>query len=113
MMNTLKLLAGGVCLALCSLTVTPNAALAHGEKALEPFVRMRTVQFYDVIWSKDQLNVNDEVVVSGKFHVAEDWPRGISLPQYVGSGTGVYSNRALFERTAFGQFRRFEVGRGL
>jgi methane/ammonia monooxygenase subunit B len=80
MMNTLKLLAGGVCLALCSLTVTPNAALAHGEKALEPFVRMRTVQFYDVIWSKDQLNVNDEVVVSGKFHVAEDWPRGITKP---------------------------------
>ncbi|NOT84226.1 MAG: methane monooxygenase/ammonia monooxygenase subunit B [Methylococcaceae bacterium] len=52
---------------------------AHGEKNLEPYVRMRTIQWYDVQWSKQQFNVNDEVSVTGKFHVAEDWP--ISVPK--------------------------------
>ena len=32
------------------------------------------------MWSKDTLNVNDEVVITGKFHVAEDWPRGVPKP---------------------------------
>ena len=32
------------------------------------------------MWSKDNLNVNDEVVITGKFHVAEDWPRGVPKP---------------------------------
>ena len=41
---------------------------------------MRTIQWYDVMWSKDKLNVNDEVVITGKFHVAEDWPRGVPKP---------------------------------
>lgn len=53
--------------------------MAHGEKNLEPFVRMRTIQWYDVHWSTQKLNVNDEVTVSGRFHVAEDWP--ISVPK--------------------------------
>lgn len=53
--------------------------MAHGEKNLEPFVRMRTIQWYDVQWSKQKFNVNEEVTVTGKFHVAEDWP--ISVPK--------------------------------
>lgn len=56
-----------------------QSAMAHGEKNLEPYVRMRTIQWYDVQWSKQKLNVNDEVTVTGKFHVAEDWP--ISVPK--------------------------------
>ena len=32
------------------------------------------------MWSQDKLNVNDEVVITGKFHVAEDWPRGVPKP---------------------------------
>jgi len=71
---------GVLLLILCGLTFAPNTALAHGEKALEPFIRMRTIQWYDVMWSKDTLNVNDEVVITGKFHVAEDWPRGVPKP---------------------------------
>jgi len=80
MMKTRKALLGILFLILWGLTCMPNTALAHGEKALEPFIRMRTIQWYDVMWSKDKLNVNDEVVITGKFHVAEDWPRGVPKP---------------------------------
>ncbi|MGZ4991954.1 MAG: bacterial ammonia monooxygenase, subunit AmoB [Methylobacter sp.] len=58
-----------------------QTVMAHGEKALEPFIRMRTIQWYDVHWSKQAFNVNEEVSVSGKFHVAEDWPIGVSKPE--------------------------------
>ncbi len=58
---------------------TLQPAMAHGEKNLEPYVRMRTIQWYDVQWSQQKFNVNDEVAVTGKFHVAEDWP--ISVPK--------------------------------
>jgi methane/ammonia monooxygenase subunit B len=80
MMKTMKALLGVLFLNVWGLTFAPNTALAHGEKALEPFIRMRTIQWYDVMWSKDKLNVNDEVVITGKFHVAEDWPRGVPKP---------------------------------
>lgn len=54
---------------------------AHGEKALEPFIRTRTIQFYDVAWSKPEMRVNDVVEVTGRFHVAEDWPIGVPKPE--------------------------------
>lgn len=80
MRNSLKSLFLGLGLVVVAQLCSPTAALAHGEKALEPFVRMRTIQFYDVEWSKNNLAVNDEVVLTGKFHVAEDWPRGVAKP---------------------------------
>ncbi|MGH6811094.1 MAG: bacterial ammonia monooxygenase, subunit AmoB [Methylocella sp.] len=80
MMKTVKNLLAIFCLVLCGLTFAPNAVYAHGEKALEPFIRTRTIQWYDVQWSKDKLKVNDEVIITGKFHVAEDWPRGVPKP---------------------------------
>jgi len=80
MLNAAKKLLGAFCLSLCALTIAPTIANAHGEKALEPFIRMRTIQWYDVQWSQDKLTVNDELVITGKFHVAEDWPRGVPKP---------------------------------
>ena len=80
MTKTTKNLLGIFCLGLFGLTVAPNAVYAHGEKSLEPFIRMRTIQWYDVRWSQDKLRVNDEVVITGKFHVAEDWPRAVPKP---------------------------------
>jgi len=72
-------------LALVALTILSglplSSAQAHGEKALEPFIRMRTIQWYDVQWSTQKFNVNDEVSVSGKFHVAEDWPISVPKPE--------------------------------
>ncbi len=62
-------------------TMNIQTVMAHGEKALEPFIRMRTIQWYDVQWSKQQFNVNEEISVSGKFHVAEDWPISVPKPE--------------------------------
>lgn len=69
-----------VCLNVWSVFTVPTAQ-AHGEKALEPFIRMRTIQWYDVQWSAQKFNVNDEISVSGKFHVAEDWPISVPKPE--------------------------------
>ncbi|CAJ0883202.1 methane/ammonia monooxygenase subunit B [freshwater sediment metagenome] len=80
MKKSIKTLFGALCLALCAVSFAPKSALAHGEKALEPFIRMRTIQWYDVAWSKSKLNVNEEVAITGKFHVSEDWPRGVAKP---------------------------------
>ena len=80
MLKTIKKFLGLLGLGACCLTLAPSGAAAHGEKALEPFIRMRTIQWYDVQWSREKLNVNDELVITGKFHVAEDWPRGVPKP---------------------------------
>jgi len=69
----------GLLLSLYALNI--QTAMAHGEKALEPFIRMRTIQWYDVHWDKQKFNVNDEVSVSGRFHVAEDWPVSVPKPE--------------------------------
>jgi methane/ammonia monooxygenase subunit B len=68
----------GLILSVYILTFQP--VMAHGEKNLEPYVRMRTIQWYDVQWSKQKFNVNEEVTVTGKFHVAEDWPVSVPKP---------------------------------
>ncbi len=62
------------------LLLTPPVS-AHGERSLEPFVRMRTVQWYDVKWSANKVEVNDELIITGKVHVAEDWPNSIPKPE--------------------------------
>lgn len=68
-------------LIITTLAVGTSVAHAHGEKALEPFIRTRTIQWYDVKWSNPTVNVNDEVSVAGRFHVAEDWPVGVPKPE--------------------------------
>ncbi len=79
--KTIKTLLGTAFLALTALAGTPNSVYAHGEKALEPFIRMRTIQWYDVQWTQNKLEINDEVVITGKFHVAKDWPRSVPRPE--------------------------------
>ena len=74
-----------------------QTAQAHGEKNLEPFIRMRSIQWYDVAWSTQKLNVNDEVVITGKFHVAEDWPTSVPKPD--ASFLGVATPGPVFIRT--------------
>jgi methane/ammonia monooxygenase subunit B len=80
MLKTLakRLIVPGLCLA--ALATAPVPAEAHGEKALEPFIRTRTIQWYDVAWSNPNVRINDEVVVTGRFHVADDWPIGVPKP---------------------------------
>ncbi|HYM03107.1 MAG TPA: bacterial ammonia monooxygenase, subunit AmoB [Stellaceae bacterium] len=73
-------------LALCGIAAGMPEAAAHGERAQEPFLRTRTLHWYDVTWSTDKMNVNDEIVVSGKVRVYDDWPVNIPEPSTVHLG---------------------------
>nr|AAC25092.1 ammonia monooxygenase subunit B [Nitrosococcus oceani ATCC 19707] len=53
---------------------------AHGEKAQAAFLRMRTIHWYDMVWSKDTIAVNETYTISGKFRVFEDWPEAVEKP---------------------------------
>jgi methane/ammonia monooxygenase subunit B len=72
---------------MCLMAAGP--ALAHGERNQEPFLRMRTAHFYDVKWSTDHIAVNEEVTVSGRFRLFEDWPANLPKPErvFIGNGT--------------------------
>ncbi len=56
-------------------------AFAHGEKSQPAFMRMRTIQWLDLHWSKELLPVNDVMTVSGKFHVFSRWPETLGKPE--------------------------------
>lgn len=62
-----------------ALDVSPVAA--HGERSQEPFLRMRTIQWYDMKWGPQTTKVNDIATMTGKFHLAEDWPRAVGKPE--------------------------------
>ncbi|MGR9108451.1 MAG: bacterial ammonia monooxygenase, subunit AmoB, partial [Gammaproteobacteria bacterium] len=66
---------------LLSLLAMSPGVFAHGERALEPFIRMRTIQWFDIAWSQRTVAVNDEIVLGGRFHVAEDWPSAVAKPE--------------------------------
>jgi len=56
-------------------------ASAHGEKSQAAFMRMRTIHWYDLKWSKEVVKVNDTVEITGKFHVFEGWPETVDAPE--------------------------------
>jgi methane/ammonia monooxygenase subunit B len=56
---------------------------AHGERNQEPFLRMRTVHWYDVKFSGTKAAVNDEISITGKFRIFEDWPEILPKPDTV------------------------------
>ncbi|MVF25036.1 methane monooxygenase/ammonia monooxygenase subunit B [Methylocaldum sp. BRCS4] len=56
------------------------SASAHGEKSQAAFMRMRTIHWYDLNWSKEKVKVNDTVEITGKFHVFEGWPETVAEP---------------------------------
>jgi methane/ammonia monooxygenase subunit B len=62
---------------------------AHGEAAQEAFLRMSTIQWYDTRWSASEVNVNDEIVVTGRFHVARYWPFNVPKPEMTFLNVGV------------------------
>jgi methane/ammonia monooxygenase subunit B len=57
-----------------------NVVWAHGERAQEPSLRLSTIQWYDTRWSSDNVAVNGELTLSGRFHVMADWPLEIPSP---------------------------------
>jgi len=75
-------------LSFVALLVTVTAAMfyaptasAHGEKSQAAFMRMRTIHWFDLNWSKDTVPVNDTMTISGKFHVFSGWPETVDKPE--------------------------------
>lgn len=69
----------GLLIALAASVYAPTAS-AHGEKSQAAFMRMRTIHWYDLKWSKEAVNVNEEVEITGKLHVFEGWPETVRDP---------------------------------
>lgn len=63
-----------------TLVVDIAPVAAHGERSQEPFLRMRTMQWYDMKWSPKTTKVNGFATMTGKFHLAEDWPAAVGKP---------------------------------
>jgi methane/ammonia monooxygenase subunit B len=80
-----KLWVLGLC-GMATLAVTPaliTPAFAHGERSQEPFLRMRTVNWYDTKWLGSDgktTPVNEIAHLKGSFHLSEDWPRAVVKP---------------------------------
>ena len=95
----------------------PGTASAHGERAQEPYLRTRTVQFYDVHFSATDVKVNDVITVTGKFHLMEDWPDAVSPPDIVFLATGTPGPAVTRLETyvngqpAMQSFSKLEIGR--
>lgn len=95
-MNVFKQCVLGLCgmatLAFSPAFITP--VLAHGERSQEPFLRMRTVNWYDTKWVGKSTAVNDIAYLKGSFHLSEDWPRAVVKPHRtflnVGSPSSVF-----------------------
>lgn len=65
---------------------------AHGERNQEPFLRMRTLHWYDVVFTHgdgrvfkdgDEIKVNEELVMTGKVRFFGRWPRQLPPPELV------------------------------
>ncbi|MDD5123521.1 bacterial ammonia monooxygenase, subunit AmoB [Methylovulum sp.] len=63
-----------------SMFYTPTVA-AHGEKSQAAFMRMRTIHWFDLNWSKEEVAVNDTMTISGKFFVFSGWPETVDKPE--------------------------------
>src|ERR1700736_4025386 len=77
-------LAAGLALTMAAI----GPADAHGEKSQAAFLRMRTLNWYDLKWSKTSVNVNDEYEITGKLYLMNSWPAAIELPNQCFLNTG-------------------------
>jgi methane/ammonia monooxygenase subunit B len=99
------------------LALLPTSVLALGEKATEPYIRTRTVLWYDVNWSTDKIVVNDSVTVTGRFHLYTDWPDAASKPdvtflgQTAPGASMVRVESYVNDVPAMQSFRGMELGR--
>ena len=51
-----------------------NEVLAHGERAQQANVRMRTINWYDVEITPAKVEIGDIVTVKGRMRVSKYWP---------------------------------------
>src|SRR5437879_3613965 len=69
-----------VLLAVVALVGTALVASAHGENAQEGFLRMETVAFSDVTFSKDTIKQGEPVTITGKATLLDTWPKTLGEP---------------------------------
>lgn len=60
---------------------TGGVALAHGERAQEGFLRMKTVAWQDVVYSGNKVSQGEQLVITGKVKVLETWPQTLASPE--------------------------------
>jgi len=77
-------LAAGLALTMAAI----GPADAHGEKSQAAFLRMRTLNWYDLKWSKTNVTVNEEYEITGKLYLMNSWPAAIELPNQCFLNTG-------------------------
>src|ERR1700720_1788795 len=77
-------LAAGLALTMAAI----GPADAHGEKSQAAFLRMRTLNWDDVKWSKTNVTVNEEYEITGKLHIMNSWPAAIEVPAQCFLNTG-------------------------
>ena len=83
-------------LSFVALLITITAAMfyaptasAHGEKSQAAFMRMRTIHWFDLNWSKEEVVVNDTMTISGKFFVFSGWPETVDKPDIAFLNIGI------------------------
>jgi len=85
-MKMIKLINAALALAVLAvgtLALSVEPVRAHGERAQEPFLRMRSVQWYDVQWHPTTVAVNETMTLSGKFRLSPErmWPQTLAKPE--------------------------------
>jgi methane/ammonia monooxygenase subunit B len=83
-----RLWALGLAAALALTMAAIGPADAHGEKSQAAFLRMRTLNWYDLKWSKTSVSVNDEYEITGKLYIMNSWPAAIKVPDQCFLNTG-------------------------
>lgn len=91
-------------------------AEAHGEKSQAAFLRMRTLGWYDMKWSKKLVNVNEEFEITGKVRIMSAWPVSVKTPENAFLNIGMPGPVAVRKLTILGgQFQprstSLEVGK--
>ncbi len=67
-------------LALPMLLFTTVGAFAHGENSQEGFLRMETVAFSNVQFSKDTLKQGEDLTITGRANLLTTWPKTLGEP---------------------------------
>ncbi len=58
-----------------------GVAFAHGERAQEGFLRLKTAAWQDVQFSTDKVKQGEKVVITGKVKLLEVWPGTLDPPE--------------------------------
>src|SRR6202158_4914521 len=67
-------------LGVVALIGTALVASAHGENAQEGFLRMETVTFSNVVFSKDTVKQGEDVTITGQATLLDTWPKTLGEP---------------------------------